>query len=515
MKCRVSGLGWRVSVVGVIVALMGGPGCAEAPPTETFEIMEASIADLQVAMEAGQVTSERLVELYLARIEAYDDQGPALNAMLSLNPNTLATARALDEERATEGPRGPLHGIPIVLKDNYDTFDMPTTNASIALAGLIPPDDGFQVRQLREAGVVILGKTNLHEFARGITTISSLGGQTLNPYDTRRNPGGSSGGTAAAVAASLAAVGMGSDTCGSIRIPSAHNSLVGLRVTQGLSSRDGIIPLSHTQDVGGPLARTVSDLTIVLDVTVGPDPADPATAVGSGRIPESYADSLNARGLAGARLGMLTLLLAQDPEDEEVASVMTSAVHVMEQGGAEIVDMEIPGLAELLDSYVVLSHEFKFDLDGYLARTPGTPVSSLAQILAEELHHPAVHPRLEQSNAVESLDTDVYREALGRRDRVRQAVVDVMDAQGLDALIYPTMRQKAAVIREEQGGDNCRLSAHSGLPAITVPGGFTPDGLPCGPRAARPTVQRTAIDRAGLRVRAVDAPPASTGEHAT
>ncbi len=218
-----------------------------------FRFMESTIRETQAALDAGTVTSEELVEMYLARIAAYDKTGPAINAMIYMNPNALAEAQALDQERRTQGARGPLHGIPILLKDNYDTFDAPTTDSSLSLAGTVPPDDGYLVRRLREAGGIFIGKTNMHEFAFGITSISSLGGQTLNPYDLTRNPGGSSGGTGAAVAANFAVFGMGSDTCGSIRIPSSHNSLVGLRVTQSLFSRDGIIPLSLTQDVGGPL----------------------------------------------------------------------------------------------------------------------------------------------------------------------------------------------------------------------------------------------------------------------
>lgn len=460
--------------------LLGGAACSEVLPPEPFEVTEKSITELQMAMEARVVLSEQLVEMYLARIEAYDEHGPAINAIIVLNPEAVETARALDEERRVAGSRGPLHGIPVLIKDNYDLAGLPTTNGSIAMADVLPPDDAFQVRRLREAGAVILGKTNLHEFARGITTISSIGGQTRNPYDTSRNPGGSSGGTGAAMAASFAAAGMGSDTCGSIRIPSMHNNLVGLRGTEGLSSRDGVVPLSHTQDIAGPLTRSVTDLAIMLDATVGTDPADPVTLDANNRIPATYTSSLDVNGLEDARLGLLTMLVVQESEDETVADVISTAVDDLEGLGAEVVEVEIDGLAELLDTYVVLSHEFKFDLEAYLAATPAAPVSSLAQILAERLHHPAVRERLEQSNAVESLDTDEYREALGRRDVLRRAVLATMAELEIDALVYPTMRQQAARIGERQGGDNCRLSAHSGLPAITVPAGFTPDGMPVG-----------------------------------
>jgi len=461
-----------------LVLLVGLVGCSEAPPPAPFDVTEASIVELGAAMDEGRVTSEQLVERFLARIEAYDRRGPALNTIITLNPHAVTSARALDFERRATGVRGPLHGVPIVIKDNYDMAGFPTTNGSVAMAAVMPPDDGFQVQRLREAGAVILGKTNLHEFARGITTVSSMGGQTLNPYDPTRNPGGSSGGTGAAVAASFAAAGMGSDTCGSIRIPSAHNNLVGLRGTSGLSSRDGVVPLSFTLDVAGPLARSVTDLALLLDATVGSDPSDPTTAEADANTPDSYLTALDADAVRGARFGVLTMLLRQDIEDEPVARVIDAAVDDLRQLGAEVVAVEIDGLAELLDTYVVLSHEFKFGLNAYLADIPGAP--SLAEVLVDGRYHPDVEERLTRSNAVDTLDTDEYREALGRRDTVRRRVVETLDELTLDALIYPTMRQQAAVIGQPQGGDNCRLSPHAGLPAITVPAGFTPDEMPVG-----------------------------------
>ncbi|HUE96951.1 MAG TPA: amidase family protein, partial [Longimicrobiaceae bacterium] len=256
---------------------------AVAPAVAQVEVTEATIAELQEAMETGRATSAEITAAYLARIAAYDRGGPRLGAMIRINPNALAEAESLDHERAARGSRGVLHGIPIILKDNYATFDMVTSAGSLALSALRPPADAFQVRRLREAGAVIVGKANMDELASGYVGISSLGGQTLNPYDLTRIPGGSSGGTGASIAASYAAVGWGSDTCGSIRVPASHNNLVGLRATKGLSSIAGILPLSHTQDVGGPLARTVEDLAIALDATIGPDPADPATSALGGR----------------------------------------------------------------------------------------------------------------------------------------------------------------------------------------------------------------------------------------
>src|SRR5262245_53141564 len=288
--------------------------------------MEKSIPDLQQAMQSGTVPSRQLTAMFLARIRAYDQSGPRLNAMIAVNPRALEAADALDRERAAGRVRGPLHGIPVLIKDNFETSDMPTTAGSIALARLATGRDAFQVKKLRDAGAVVVGKTNLHELASGITTISSLGGQTLNPYDLDRTPGGSSGGTGAAVAASFGAAGMGSDTCGSIRIPSANNNLFGLRGTHGLSSRAGIVPLSHTQDIGGPLARTVTDLTLMLDATVGADAADEITTRSNGHIPRSYRDALSADGLKGVRLGVLKQMFGAAPEDEETGRIVRASI---------------------------------------------------------------------------------------------------------------------------------------------------------------------------------------------
>jgi len=266
-------------------------------------LLEASIAELQTRMTRGEITSLDLVRAYLARIEAYDQKGPTLNAVSTINPDALEIAAALDAERAEGGPRGPLHGIPIIVKDNYETTEMETAAGSNVLRGWIPPHDAFLVTRLREAGAVILAKATMHEFAYGITNIGSRFGFTRNPYQLDRVPGGSSGGTGAAVAANFAAAGMGSDTSGSIRIPAALNNLVGLRATQGLLSRTGIVPLSSTQDVGGQLARSVADLALVMDALVGYDPKDPQTAWGVGRAPESYADALDAVGNTTAAIG--------------------------------------------------------------------------------------------------------------------------------------------------------------------------------------------------------------------
>lgn len=449
-------------------------------PSRGFDVFEKSIEELQSAMANGATTSAALVKAYLARIDAYDRQGPRLNAMITVNPRAVETARALDRERAAKGPRGPLHGIPLVVKDNFDTADMPTTGGSIALAGFYPPDDAFQVRQLREAGAVIIGKTNLHELAAGITSVSSLGGSTRNPYNPSRNPGGSSGGTGAAVAASFAAAGMGSDTCGSIRIPAAHNSLVGLRGSEGLSSRDGMIPLSHTQDIGGPLARSARDLAILLDVTVGPDPADPATLILGAPSRPRFVEALERPRLKGVRVGVLKEWFGDSSEDNEVGAIVRKALDAMKGAGAELVDVVLPEIDALTQRAGVIDFEFKFDLMDYLAAAPNPPVTSLTQILEGGLYHHALDGTLRRRDAVKARDSDEYRKALAARGAVRQAVTALMAKERLDAIAYPPIRRKAAFIGEAQPGANCRLSATSGLPAISFPAGFTNDGLPVG-----------------------------------
>jgi amidase len=451
-----------------------------APVLEFFEVHEQSIVDLQAAQTAGRVTSRGLVDSYLARIQAYDQAGPRLNAIVLLNPRAREEAETLDRERAEKGPRGPLHGIPILIKDNYDTADMPTSGGALALATFQPAADAFQVRKLRDAGAVILGKTTMHELASGITNISSLTSQTRNPYDLSRTPGGSSGGTGAAIGASFAAAGMGSDTCGSIRIPAANQNLVGLRGTHGLSSRTGVMPLSSTQDIAGPLARSVTDLAIMLDATVGPDPADPITKENAGHIPKSYRESLTPGGLKGARIGVLRSLWGSAPEDDEVAGVLRRALDSMKTHGVEVIDVTVPGLDDLLRDSSVIADEFKFDLMAYLAKHPNAPVKSLGEVIERGLHHAALDANFRLRNTPEKRETEHYRQAMVKRRASRAAVLATLEELRIDVLAYPTLRRKPASIGDPQVGTNCQLSATTGLPAITIPAGFTTDGLPIG-----------------------------------
>lgn len=490
-------LPWRRAIVrplmlvsgALAIALVASPGSGTVySQARAFDVMEATIPELQAAMATGRVTSRELVEIYLARIAVYDQQGPALNAISVVNPNARQEADALDAERKAKGPRGPLHGIPMVVKDNYDTADLQTAAGSLVLAGWKPSTDAFQVERLRAAGAVIIAKSNMHEFAYGFETIGSLFGQTRNPYAVGRSAGGSSGGTGAAVAANFAAVGMGSDTCGSIRVPSSFNSLVGLRGTQGLSSRTGILPLSATQDIGGPLARSVTDLTIVLDATVGYDAADPQTAESVGWIPASYTAFLDLGGLRGVRLGRVTSFptTANDPA---VIGVFRAVLDELRVQGVEVVDIAIPDwqvlFPEPLDSpYFLIRHDFKFDLNAYLAEHPSAPVRSLEDVLATGRFstHETVEPRLRNSQSIPTRDTKEYYEHLARRNALKRAVLKAMADNRLDALIYPTVTAKAPLLNELQRLEaiTCYLSANSGLPAITVPGGFTTDGFPVG-----------------------------------
>jgi amidase len=450
-----------------------------------YDVTEKSISDLQAALSAGRTTSAEITQTYLDRIAAYDQVGPSVNAVIYVNPNALRDARALDAERAAKGPRGPLHGIPVLLKDNYDTMDMPTTGGSLALTGAVPKQDAFQVRKLREAGAVLLGKVNLHELALGLTTHSSLAGQTLDPYDLTRAPGGSSGGSGVATAANFAAFAMGTDTAGSIRVPSSHNSIVGLRPSAGLSSRSGIIPFGYTQDTGGPMAKTVTDIALVLDATVGYDPADPVTATGQGKVPETYTASLKLDALKDKRIGVLNQFFGDAPEDDEVGSIGRRALGEMRLMGATTVDVNVPDLTAQLAASNLLSQELKFYLRDYFKAQPGSWVKSVEELMASGLMSSTLQVFLSVvaniPNQSESyLTGDDYKNRLEARKTLAQTITKLMDDNKLDAIAYPITRRIAPVVGGSQVGNNAGLSAQTGFPAINLPAGFTPGGFPVG-----------------------------------
>lgn len=452
-----------------------------------FDPFEASISELQQALSDGQLNSVELVQFYTDRINRIDRAGPALNAVRIINPDAASDAAALDAERKQSGPRSLLHGIPVLVKDNYETSNMSTTAGAKVLENLQTQRDSEAVHRLREAGAVILGKTNMHEYAAGITTAGSLFGQTRNPYDPARNAGGSSGGTGAAVAANFAAIGMGSDTCGSIRIPASHNNLVGLRGTQGLSSRFGIVPLSSTQDIGGPLARSTADLAIVLDATVGVDSKDAQTQVAEGKIPQSYYANLDPNALQGATFGYVTNVFssATNPHSAAVRQAFDGAMEELQGLGVEVVKLDIEELNDLLagelNGFRILIEDFKWDIEDYLGQFPQAPVKSLQDILEDGSYHASIRPSLELSAKTMERRSPEYQIELERHQQLRTLLEQTLAMQRLDALVYPTIGAEPLTLGEhDQPGSNCRMSAKSGLPAISIPAGFTTQGLPVG-----------------------------------
>ena len=478
----------RRRMAGAVLCLALSACGAPAP-----DYREATIAELHDAMNRDELSSEQLIDWYLERIESLDRNGPELNSIIELNPDARTIAKALDEEWRVSGPRGPLHGIPVILKANIDTGDqMHTTAGSLALAGHIAPADAFLVSRLRDAGAVILGKANLSEWANFRSNLSSsgwssIGGQTRNPYDTRRNPCGSSSGSAVAVAANLATVAVGTETDGSITCPSGINGIVGIKPTLGLVSRSGIIPIAHSQDTAGPMARTVRDAAILLEAMLGTDPEDPASA-GFAETPRNYTANLAADGLAGRRIGILRSYWGAG-DHAKVEAVFAQAIESLTAAGAEIVDpimIETPGLWEAESE--VLDYEFKADLNRYLEQS-AAPVRSLADVIEfNEANAATVMPIFGQELMIAAdqrgpLTEQTYLEALENSKRIsREAIDNALSEHDLDALVAPT--NGPAWLTDHVNGDSFQVSssslaAVSGYPNITVPAGFVA-GLPIG-----------------------------------
>ena len=455
----------------------------------------ATIADINTAFDAGTLSAERLVELYLARIEAYDQQGPALNAVLWLNPDALETARTLDAERRTRGPRSPLHGIPVVLKDNIDTSDLPTTAGSVLLAGSIPPDDAFIVQKLRAAGAIILAKVNMSEFASGVT-MSSVAGYIRNPHDVTRTPSGSSGGTGAAIAASFAQLGIGTDTGGSVRGPSTSNGIVGLKPTLGVLSRDGIVPLALSFDTAGPMGRSVYDVAAMLTVMTGVDVADEATLQSRGNVADDYTSALDADALQGARIGVARQFMGAD---EEVDWIIDAALQAMREAGATVVDVRFPQwlLDEKGEWYTTIRwREFRDQIPDYLAtigpeypKTLADLVARSQDILSTTVEGGTPNPTrwaLFRQEEVSGLLTDYEYRAM--KDfglpMVRSIVGGVMTADDLDAIVYPTSPTRPGLVGERGGGgavpSATNLANLTGFPDLIVPAGYTSERLPVG-----------------------------------
>ncbi len=498
---------WKPKTVaittGVVLSIF--PLAADAA---TFNLVEATIADINAVFDAGALTSEQLTQLYLNRINAYDDGGPKINSILTINPNALKTAAQLDIERQVTGARSPLHGVPIILKDNYDTFDLPTSGGSDALAGSLPPDDAFVVQQFRDAGAVILGKAEMDEFAISGSGYSSLGGATLNPYQLNRQSAGSSGGTGAAIAANFAVVGTGTDTGGSIRTPSSFQGLVGVRPTRGLISLDGIIPFALSRDNAGPMARTVTDAAITLSVMAKSDPNNPGvnTLVSAPVLEDKsftdYTDSLDLDDLNGARLGVVTNYFGvENGVDPEVDLLMGAALETIKNLGATTVDIRFDNsfLSTMSNASTTIARaEQKPYLEKYLATLdPQYPqtVEEIIAILASPQVANSETPSiivgtLEATSRFGGLDNPAYiNVAENVIPDLRNTVLQIFESNELNALIFPTIGTFARPLIgttdptfvSPPGAPPIRqveLASLLGFADVTVPVGLSQGGLP-------------------------------------
>lgn len=458
--------------------------------SSAFALAYASVEACHQAMRAGKLTSTQLVEYMLQRIERWDQQGPCLKALLAINPRALELAREKDDALARNGLCGPLHGIPVVVKDNANTSDMPTTAASASLEGFVPRENSTAVQRLLEAGAIILAKSNLHEFAQGGMTVSSLGGQTLNPYDLNRTCGGSSGGSAVALAMDFCTVALGTDTVNSIRSPASAANLVGLRPTRGLVSRAGWVPVAETQDVAGPMGRNVRDVAIALDVLAGYDAADPVTAHCVGHVPASYLDGLDNATLKGRRLGLLTTLYGTDTVHEPVNRAMQQVADVLARAGAECIPVADSALDAdtLLGDYDVQKWEFNTLLQSYLDNEGHAPVSSLEEIIASGRYHESIHDFFMQARGIDQpLADPEYLKRKFVHQQLRDRVLNLMAENQLDALVYPLQKRLVVPVDSPSQVDrNGILAALTGLPALNLPAGFSepdghaPQGVPIG-----------------------------------
>jgi amidase len=482
---------WAVGLAAASCAVTPPGGKAGSAGGPGLDVVKASIASLQAAILDGRVTCRAVVQAHLDRIERYD-RATGLNAITVVNPRALAVADSVDRALAAGAAPGPLFCAPVLVKDNFDTHDLPTTGGSMALAGVVPPRDAFMVRRLREAGAIVLAKTNMAEWAFSPRqTVSSSYGRTANAYALDRTPAGSSGGTASGVAASFGVAGLGSDTGNSIRGPSAHLALVGIRSTLGLTSRAGVIPLAFDRDVAGPMARSVEDAARLFDVVAGYDPADPYTEAGRGRQAPDYSAFLDPDGLRGARIGVLTAFADPAESDTAVLALFQAALDDLGRLGAELAPFEIAGLADHLQA-ATFCRRFRYDMHVYL-RSLGTaaPILDVMDVLETGAYGPDVESGLSFFGSG-PLDTHPahadppcpdFAEHSGRQ-ALLAAVVEAMDRAGFDAFVFPTWRHVPAPLdraNEEYRGDNSQgLIPAAGLPAITVPMGFTYGALPAG-----------------------------------
>jgi amidase len=462
----------------------------------TFDLETAGVQDIQAAVDAGALTYEKLVSLYIARINAYDQKGPKLNSVITLNPKALETARALDAEYKAKGRRSPLHGIPVLAKDNYDTGDMPTSGGTFLLANSVPYQDAPTIKQLRDAGAIILAKVNMDEFAHGGVGFSSRLGQTHNPHDPRRHPAGSSGGTGAGLAAWFAPLGLGSDTGGSIRGPSSANGVVGIKPTNGLVTRTGIMPCVLTFDTGGPMARTVYDAALALGFLTGIDPKDPLTSTSAGLFYKDYTQFLKKDALKGVRLGVVRDYAGTDTE---VDRVFNESLEELKKLGAVLVDVNYP--AAVLQSRASVMEPIRAEVkDNYLAYLgtlrPGFPKTvteigeqglKLTEAKGQFQPHPSVFTRFKALGERPPITAISYTSAKQYgMPAVRGAVLGVIEEKQLDAIVYPTRSRRPEMIDPETPKIVDRPSAPSltsianitQFPDVIVPAGLTSDKMP-------------------------------------
>ena len=470
---------FAIAAIGVVLSL-------ETPRAQgrSFDLLTASIADIHAAVDAGKLTYEGLVGLYLRRIETYDKQGPKLNAVITVNPRALEIARELDQERKTTGRRSPLHGISIAVKDNIDTVDMPTTGGNEVFAGSRPLRDATVVEKLRQAGAIILVKTNMDELAQSTRGFSTVGGQILNPYNLAKNPGGSSGGTGVAVAAAFATVGLGTETGVSVRSPAANTALVGVVPSRGLVSRAGVIPISFTQDRVGVHAKSVADASTLLTFMRGFDADDLATAESLSHPVPVYTDLL-AGSLKGVKVGVLRDMFRKGPEVEAGNAVIDKQLALLTAGGAIVIDGLSTGtdLIGLMPSLRVNSYELRASFDSYLKRRgPASPVKTFAELFASGkwLKGGVLEARFNDTMKAGDLNTNTeYQARLLNQQMMRRVLIDLMDRYGVEALVYPMKPLGApAVGASDDGPRDNNLSATVGLPAIVMPAGWDAEGLP-------------------------------------
>jgi amidase len=482
---NMTGVGAAVTVLLTFVAALD----AQTPATPAFRVEEATIAQIHDAMKAGRLTCRALVDAYLRRIDAYDRTGPALNALVLTNPDAQKTADDLDRRYAQGGFVGPLHCIPAIVKDNFETIGLQSAAGSLSLKGFVSSKDAFQVRRIKEAGAIVLAKSNMAEFAFSPyeTVNSLLPGYSRNPYALDRVTAGSSGGTAAAIAANFGAIGLGSDTGNSIRGPASHQALVGIRSTMGLTSRAGVVPLNLLADIAGPMTRTVEDAVAVFQVIVGEDPDDPVTAASHGRAIPRYADSLVRDALKGVRIGLLRQAYEGDTTDGEIVDVFMAAVEDLKRAGATIVDPARVDLDKVQRKQGgPPCGGFKYDINRYLAAQDGhVPVHSLEEIIKSRRFHPSIQLRLQQAQdgPENGPETPACTAEAEYREQFRAAVTKTMDTLKLDVFVYPTWSNPPRLIGDLNSphGDNSQVfSPTTGWPAIDVPMGYTRGTLPVG-----------------------------------